>query len=67
MTEMSRPEENAPKTAKTDQTVMRPGGDPDRRADAEPRHEPDDRPAVGAALEDALEESGRNRDDLTGE
>jgi hypothetical protein len=64
---MSRPEESGPKTGKTDQTLMRPGGDPDRRHDEEPRPKPDVRPAVGAALEDALEETGQNRDDIAGE
>ena len=31
------------------------------------RREPDTRPAVGAAMEDALEEAGRSPEDLTGE
>jgi hypothetical protein len=64
---MTTPEENAAKSDKTDQVVMRPEGDPDRRADQEPRREPDDRPAVGAELQDAMERAQVDPDDLTGE
>ncbi|MEW2352242.1 hypothetical protein [Spirillospora sp. NPDC029432] len=64
---MSTPEENAAKTDKTDPVVMRPGGDPDRDADQEPRRDPDTRPAVGAELQDAMERADVDRDDLTGE
>lgn len=64
---MTTPEENAAKSDKTDQVVMRPGGDPDRRADEEPRRDPDTRPAVGAELQDAMERADIGRDEIAGE
>ncbi|GAA1575357.1 hypothetical protein GCM10009678_67520 [Actinomadura kijaniata] len=63
---MTTPEENRPKTGDTDQVVMRPGGDPDRRADQESGSEPDTRPSLGAELEDKMAERGVTREDLTG-
>ncbi|MFF5262634.1 hypothetical protein ACFY4C_27190 [Actinomadura viridis] len=68
---MTTPEENARKTGKTDQaggTPARPDEGRDRREDREARRDrpADPRPAVGAALQDALEQADRDRDDLTG-
>lgn len=60
---MSTPEEINPKTEKTDQTLMRPGQDPDRRIDEEPPPATDDRTVVGAELEDAESEDETQRAD----
>lgn len=39
---MSQPEESRPKTTETDDVLLRPGGDPDRRTDqVAPRDEAD--------------------------
>ncbi|MGI5169894.1 hypothetical protein ACQEU3_36630 [Spirillospora sp. CA-253888] len=63
---MTMPEENSPKTHDTDQVVMRPDGDPDRRASEEPERKPDTRPSLGAELEDKMAEQGISREELTG-
>lgn len=61
---MTAPEENQPKTTDTDQVVMRPGGDPDRRIAEEPRPQPDERTEVGAELEEEMRRSGLSREDF---
>ncbi|MFD1829336.1 hypothetical protein ACFSJS_06630 [Streptomyces desertarenae] len=61
---MTTPEENRPKTGKTDQVVFdEQGQEAARRAEAAN----EDRGNVGRQLEDAMNEAGVDREDLTGE
>ncbi|HZG02522.1 MAG TPA: hypothetical protein VE546_02900 [Streptomyces sp.] len=61
---MTTPEENRPKTGKTDQVVFDEQGEQAaRRAEAANEN----RGNVGRELEDAMSEAGVDREDLTGE
>ncbi|HEX5566064.1 MAG TPA: hypothetical protein VFY14_03855 [Streptomyces sp.] len=61
---MTTPEENRPKTDKTDQVLFQEeGGRTARRAEAAT----EERGNVGRELEDALSEAGMKPEDLTGE
>lgn len=61
---MTTPEENAAKTEKTDQVLGREDGRDRRKGKGGP--DGGERTAVGAALQEAMDESGQDRDDLTG-
>ncbi|WP_165978514.1 hypothetical protein [Actinomadura darangshiensis] len=54
---MTTPEENVPKTEDTD---LRPGGDPARESESRPG----ERTELGAELEDKMSEKGLSRDDF---
>ncbi|WP_410539451.1 hypothetical protein [Streptomyces sp. KL2] len=61
---MTTPEENRPKTEKTDQVVFDEQGQESARRAEEANK---DRGNVGRQLEDAMNEAGVDREDLTGE
>ena len=61
--DMSQPEESAEKAPQTDDVVMRPDGDIDRRRDEEPSPPPGERTEMQAAMDDARAERDRRERD----
>lgn len=59
---MTNPEESAEKAPKTDDVIMRPGGDIDRRRDEEPPPPDGERTAMRAAMDEARGEDESGED-----
>lgn len=53
---MSQPEESQPKTDKTDDVLLRPGGDPQRRIEEVPARNKDDQGQVRVERDGELRE-----------